>query len=101
MGPRAWGLLGGSNVNVHSGTNGMGVDERESLRWMVVQIEQENGMRWKDPTPEMLNDPVFNAIWDVIKVWDVNVPEEYLGYCGATGNHVRAILDAIEALEKK
>jgi hypothetical protein len=25
----------------------------------------------------------------------VNVPEVYVGYCGATGNHARAILDAI------
>ena len=50
---------------------------------------------WPDPTPEMLDDPTFNAIWDVIKTWDINVPEVYDGYCGATGNHVRAIMDAL------
>ena len=50
---------------------------------------------WPNPTPEMLNDPTFNAIWNVIKSWDINVPAEYSGYCGATGNHVRAIWDAI------
>ena len=38
---------------------------------------------------------IFNAIWDVIKTWDVNVPEEYEGYCGANGNHVCAIMDAV------
>lgn len=50
---------------------------------------------WPNPTPEMLNDPTFNAIWNVIKSWDINVPAEYSGYCGATGNHVLAIWGAI------
>jgi hypothetical protein len=50
---------------------------------------------WPNPTPEMLNDPTFNAIWTVIKSWDINVPAEYSGYCGATGNHVLAIWGAI------
>ena len=50
---------------------------------------------WPSPTPEMLADPTFEAIWQVIKSWDINVPAAYSGYCGATGNHVRAILDAL------
>lgn len=53
---------------------------------------------WPDPTPEMLDDPEFNAIWGCIKKWDVNVPNAYHGYCGATGNHARAILDALKAV---
>jgi hypothetical protein len=54
---------------------------------------------WPDPTPEMLDgDPRFEAIWQRVKLWDINVPDVYAGYCGATGNHVRAILDALEAL---
>ena len=57
---------------------------------------------YQDPTPEMQTDPLWNAIWDEIKTWDINVPTEYAGYCGATGNHVTAIFLAIEArLEKK
>jgi len=55
---------------------------------------------WPDPTPEMLDDPRFNAIWNCIKSWDINVPGVHEGYCEATGNHVRAILDALDALEK-
>src|SRR5882672_4090104 len=51
---------------------------------------------WPDPTPEMLNTPEFNAVWERIKSWDINVPDVYSGYCGATGNHVRAILDALK-----
>jgi hypothetical protein len=56
--------------------------------------------KWPNPTPEMLEDPLFNAIWNVIKSWDINVPAAYDGYCGATGNHVRAILEAIGPLER-
>lgn len=56
---------------------------------------QERTIAWPDPTPEMLERPDFNAVWDCIKSWDINVPGAYGGYCGATGNHVRAILDAI------
>jgi hypothetical protein len=56
---------------------------------------------WPDPTPEMLNgDPLFDAIWDTIKTWDVNVPDVYSGYCGANGNHVRAIYDAVKVTYK-
>lgn len=54
---------------------------------------------WPDPTPDMLNDPLFEAIWKVIKTWDINVPDAYFGYCGASGNHVRAILDGIVAAQ--
>jgi hypothetical protein len=51
--------------------------------------------RWPAPTPEMLASPKFEAIWQCIRWWDVGVPSVYEGYCGATGNHVRAILDAL------
>lgn len=50
---------------------------------------------WPGPTPEMLQDPRFEIVWQVIRTWDINVPGAYEGYCGATGNHVRAILDAL------
>ena len=52
---------------------------------------------YRDPKPEELKDPIFEAIWQAIKTWDINVPEEYDGYSGATGNHVCAILDAVRA----
>lgn len=56
---------------------------------------------WPDPTEEMLNSPEFEAIWQAIKTWDINVPGAYHGYCGATGNHVRAILEALNELAAK
>jgi hypothetical protein len=54
-------------------------------------------MDWPDPTPAMLDDPLFEVIWQTIKTWDINVPDVYEGYCSATGNHVRAILDAMSS----
>ena len=54
--------------------------------------------KWPDPTPEMLKSPEFNAVWEVIKTWDINVPEvDGELYSEATGNHVRAILDGLVA----
>lgn len=46
------------------------------------------------PTPEMLEDPLFCAVWDAIKGWDIGC-REYAGYAGAMGNHARAIFEAI------
>ena len=52
-----------------------------------------------NPTESDLRDPQFEAIWQVIKSWDVNIPEFYSGYCGATGSHVMLILRAIRDYE--
>lgn len=51
---------------------------------------------YEDPPEWILDDPMFVAIWKEIKSWDINVPQEYDGYCGATGNHVMAIYNAIQ-----
>jgi hypothetical protein len=64
---------------------------------LVTVSEPQQAGSWQDPTPEMLESPEFNAIWERIKHWDINVPGAYAGYMGATGNHVRAILDALKA----
>ena len=51
---------------------------------------------WPDPEESHLEDPRFEKIWKTIRSWDINVPHAYNGYCGATGNHVRSILDALD-----
>lgn len=50
---------------------------------------------WVSPRAKDLVAKDFNAIWESIKSWDINVPEAYQGYCGATGNHVMHILFAL------
>lgn len=63
---------------------------------LIGEHEPKERAPWPDPTPEMLADPKFEKVWQRIKPWDINVPEVYGGYMGATGNHVRAIMDALE-----
>lgn len=55
----------------------------------------------RDPRPEELETFQFNAVWECIKHWDIGLPQDIdpkAGqlYSGATGNHVVAILDALE-----
>ena len=60
-----------------------------------------NPAPWPDPTKEMHDSPEFAAVWAAIRTWDINVPQvDGRLYAGATGNHVRAILDAL-GLPKK
>jgi hypothetical protein len=51
---------------------------------------------WPDPTHKQQTSPDFEVIWQVIKDWDIHVPNVNNAgeYTHATGNHVRAILDA-------
>ena len=48
-----------------------------------------------NPADSDLADPLFEAIWQVTKRWDVNAPEYYIGYCGMNGSHVMLILNAL------
>jgi len=58
-------------------------------------MDNEN---WPAPTEEMLETAEFNAVWECIRTWDINVPEVNGDlYSEATGNHVRAILEALGA----
>jgi len=54
-----------------------------------------------NPTAEQLFSPEFDAVWTVIKSWDINVPEHYEGHCGANGSHVALILNALDAAKAK
>lgn len=67
----------------------------------LIKSELTPSQPFPDPTTRMLASPEFKAIWDCIKDWDISVPKAYSGYCGATGNHVRAILDALSPCLQK
>lgn len=48
------------------------------------------------PTRTMVEgDVLFDAIYEVIKSWDVCVPEYYQGYCHANGSHATLIYRAV------
>lgn len=55
--------------------------------------------RYLGPTPEMLSDPVFEAIWNAIKGWDIS-PENNGLYSGPTGNDARYIYDAVKRVQQ-
>jgi hypothetical protein len=58
----------------------------------IVRKEMPN------PTPEEMASPQFEAIWNIIKTWDINVPEYYSGYSGGNGSHVKLILDELKVV---
>lgn len=49
-----------------------------------------------NPTKEDISSDLFNAIWQVIKDWDIKAPKYYSGVMSGNGSHVKLILDAIE-----
>lgn len=65
----------------------------------VVDESTRAFMPMPNPTEEDLKSRVFEALWQEIKSWDVNVPACYVGYCGANGSHVKLLLNALEAAE--
>ena len=71
------------------------------VRTVVDKNEIVNPRPWPDPSPEDLRSSEFEAIWQTIKTWDINVPDVYVGYCGASGNHVKAILDALNSRSRR
>lgn len=50
---------------------------------------------YPNPTDEDLHDPVFEAVWQAIKGWDLSRESNRM-YAGASGNDVMHILKAIE-----
>ena len=54
--------------------------------------------QYPSPTLQEMNSPEFQAVWGLIKTWDIAVPGWYFGYTGAMGNHVMGILNALKAI---
>lgn len=67
----------------------------------TVRIGEMKLKPMPNPTSYELDCPLFNAIWDTIKSWDINVPEYYEGYCEANGSHVKLIIDAVQLVIAK
>lgn len=65
----------------------------------IRTVGPHNGLLEKMPNPTGVDlaDPLFNAIWNECKSWDVNAPKYYVGYCGLNGSHVMLIVNAIRA----
>ena len=48
------------------------------------------------PSQEEMDSELFNAIWKIVKDWDIGDPNYYTGYTGGNGSHVKILLDAIK-----
>ncbi len=48
-----------------------------------------------NPSISERDSPIFNAIWEIIKDWDISDPNYYYGYMSGNGGHVKLILDKI------
>lgn len=48
------------------------------------------------PSQAEMDSDEFNAIWGVIKRWDINDPRYYTGYSSGNGSHVKILLDVIK-----
>lgn len=48
------------------------------------------------PSADEMQTELFNQIFEVIKDWDINVPEYYSGYTSGNGSHVKLLLDVIK-----
>jgi hypothetical protein len=102
-----WSKAVGTSIPQPDGYSGCGIEKPSWAKpevtvnafdsWMEAgrQAKVRTG-NYTDPTPQMLEHPLWNAIWKEIKSWDINVPSEYHGYSEATGNHVTAIYLAIK-----
>ncbi len=74
----------------------MGFSKRTKNTIVDVATFNKKFKKLPNPTKRDLEDPLFNSIWNVIKKWDINVPDSYSGYCGANGSHVMLILKALK-----
>lgn len=87
------------NAKIDDGTAKFELTEHKMPKVLVDAMDGKPAPatnNYQDPTPEMLNDPMWNAIWDEIKTWDIAVPGVHNGSpSGATGNHATAIYLAI------
>lgn len=53
----------------------------------ILRNKHQLDLPMPSPSKEEIDSLQFNAIWNVIKSWDINVPEFYSGYCGGNGSH--------------
>lgn len=66
------------------------------IKHLLVNKKSISTKKIPNPNKIEIESDEFKAIWEVIKDWDVNIPDYYSGYCGANGSHVKLILDALK-----
>lgn len=65
---------------------------------LLKKIQTSPDIRKDMPSPsdDEMRTELFNQIFEVVKDWDINVPEYYSGYTSGNGSHVKLLLDVIK-----
>ena len=66
----------------------------------MKETQESKQQKNTEPTAEDLASPLFNAIWNAIKGWDIERMHGE-GYSAATGTDVKTILNAIEKIKEE
>ena len=54
-----------------------------------------------NPSTCEINSPEFEAIWKIIKNWDIGAKDYYSGYTSGNGSHVKLILDELRRVKRQ
>lgn len=71
------------------------ISQSQLQNYLTFAKAQVQSITLPSPSQEEMDSPEFNAIWEVIKTWDIKVPYTG-GYCGGNGSHVKLLLDALK-----
>ncbi len=66
---------------------------------MKIRLNKRNKKKYKvmpNPSLDEINSSDFEAIWEIIKDWDINARDYYDGYTSGNGSHVKLILDNLK-----
>lgn len=63
---------------------------------MPRQIQTRPIKEIPNPSKEDINTELFNQIYNIIKDWDISIPEYYNGYTSGNGSHAKLIYDVVK-----
>lgn len=69
--------------------------KKENINWQL-KFNKYKYTPMPSPSQREIERPEFEALFQLIKDWDISVPDYYTGYTSGNGSHVKLILDAIK-----
>ena len=65
------------------------------IRDTIADPNYSNRLEFPNPTDSDLLDPLFSAIWNAVKYWDIRDSRYSYGYMSGNGSHVMIILNEL------
>ena len=70
--------------------------QRNKIYNLLNNLHDKNGTKPKMPHyKEYEGTAEFEALWEVMKGWDIGAKEYYSGHTGCMGNHIMIVLKAL------